>query len=244
MATASDERNDTLTTAHTLGLATIYLETSPKDYYATNLEHTGRAVWFAGENLCAYCADNLEDFRDSTVLEIGSGTGVVGIGLAKALGDTDATNFVLTDGYETVIDSLRQNAARNLVSSAVGCSRLLWGSEDVAALKLEHPQGFGRILGADLYYARGQESAIDALFATVAALLSHEEGATFYLSCTRRSLDLDIVLGKASNAGLSSSLVPNSCWDMFDNNTDGMTDLWRDAIFLFTRRTEIEASLA
>jgi hypothetical protein len=222
----------------------VLLETKEKNYYATNLEMTGLAVWFAGESLASYCGTYLQDFRNKTCLELGSGTGICGISLATMLVKKDegddgvgekwlSPEFVLSDGYS--MEVLARNVKLNDGLGSVECCELSWNTVDVPALLLEHKRGFQRIIGADLYYNSSQEGVVSDVFVTVQALLSHEKDSTFYLSVTRRSLDIDIVLGIAKTAGFDHELVPDYCWDCFDHNTEGMTDMWRDAIFMFRR---------
>jgi len=58
-------------------------------------------------------------------------------------------------------------------------------------------------------------------------------GGVFYLAFTRRNMPVQTVLGLAEDIGLSWMLIEDYCWDVFDNNTDGITEMWRDAIYCF-----------
>ena len=218
----------------------ISLESDKKDYYATNLEYTGTAIWFGGKNLATFAKDNVTKFTQKSVLELGSGTGIVGIALAKHLFEKEATElgdpYLLTDGFEKVVEMLSNNCRNNEVK--IKCELLRWNEgEDIQKLQRTYVDGFDCILGADLYYNRSQGDVVRNIFATVAALLSHDPHAAFYLSVTRRDLDINTVLDIATDAGFSHELAEDYVWDIFDNNTDGMTEFWRDAIYIFRRST-------
>ena len=61
--------------------------------------------------------------RGRRVLEVGAGTGVLGLALARALGCA----VVLTD-LPAAVPALRANAARNYAGARVRCSALKWGA--------------------------------------------------------------------------------------------------------------------
>jgi hypothetical protein len=60
-------------------------------------------------------------------------------------------------------------------------------------------------------------------------------GGVYYLAFTRRNMPIETVLKLAEDAGLEWQVDPDYCWDIFDNNTDGITEIWRDAIFGFRK---------
>ena len=104
----------------------------------TNAEISGRRVW-PGSALLSLamcdpsCAPEV-NFSGATVLELGAGSGLVGITAAR-LG---AARVVITDGDQTSVDLARQNLAANVVGNAasaappaVSVDRLLWGGDAV-----------------------------------------------------------------------------------------------------------------
>ena len=95
----------------------------------------------------------------------------------------------------------------------------------------------------DLYYNRSQDSVVSDIFRTVSALLSKEEHASFFMAGTRRDLNIEKIFSIAHEAGFVWTLEPGYVFDIFDNSTDEMTDLWRDAIFKFTRRANFEKEI-
>ena len=81
-----------------------------------------------------------QDVAEKEILELRSGTGLVGI-LAAKMG----TKVLATDGSETVVANLRANFALNNVGG--NTEVVLWGEDDDI---LKCKQGF--ILGADITY--------------------------------------------------------------------------------------------
>ena len=215
----------------------IVLEAASKDYYATNLIYTGTAVWQSGENLCNYCKENIAFFNNKSILELGSGVGIVGIALATMLAREASmeshSRFVITDGYSHIVDLMLRNCELNKVN--IDCKTLRWNnSDDMQEMSDMYSGGFQCIFGSDLYYNRSQDQVIHDIFATVAALLSHD--GIFLMACTRRDMDIETVFSIASGAGFQWGLAEDSVYDIFGNNTEGMTELWRDAIFKFRRK--------
>lgn len=210
-----------------------------KDYYATNVNLTGSCSWFSGENMAKFIVANPTQFENRDILELGAGTGLTGITLSKTMDQGKGVNvnkLILTDGEIEIVGLLQSNCNRNSVSEATSCRQLLWGPgislDDFSVL---HPSGFHVIFGCDLFYNRSQEDKVTSVFMTVQQLLSHSVGSCFYLSFTRRDLDISIVLSLALAQGFRSELHNDYIFDLFGNNTDGPTDLWRDAIYIFTR---------
>ena len=266
------------------GAASLSISSLNKDEYATNIEMTGLAVWFAATNMCNYVSANLSQFDLGSTLELGSGTGLVGLMLlslrenrelerkavhssassssSSGSGSSEAEveplepmgdqgNVILTDGPEEVMTILRGNIARNRRGSTGAgtgkgtgsgngngsCEQLWWGKSLQLRAFQGRPDG-GRshnILGSDLFYNSSQRGVVELCFETVEALLSHHEAARFHLSFTRRNLDIGVVLAVALAAGFSAELADDFCYDLWGNNTEGCTELWRDAIYSFSR---------
>jgi predicted nicotinamide N-methyase len=138
---------------------------------------TGMRVWGSAYKLIDFLtASFLPTARGLTCLELGSGTGIAGIG-AACLG----MNVILTDPGRAVnytselsgntIDCLRQNAELN--SSTLGeihVHELLWGNEDhINSIKQEHTGSFDLIIGSDLLY---QHSNYESLLSTLQSFTS------------------------------------------------------------------------
>jgi hypothetical protein len=57
----------------------------------------------------------------------------------------------------------------------------------------------------------------------------------FLLSFTRRSYPLSSLIQTFEHAGLHfEGTVENSCYDLFGNCTDGLTEIWRDCVLAFS----------
>ena len=142
---------------------------------------TGLRLWPCAESL-------LKHFIQPTVLmqmasaagrplrlvELGAGTGFLGIGIAAALGPACAERVVLTDpafpmgGGSTSLTLLEKTVAANVTvaPSAVAC-KLLWGDAcDVAALHCAHGP-FDVAFGSELLY---REDSVGALVQTVRSI--------------------------------------------------------------------------
>mmetsp|Transcript_6315 Transcript_6315/g.15731 ORF Transcript_6315/g.15731 Transcript_6315/m.15731 type:complete len:239 (-) Transcript_6315:65-781(-) len=99
---------------------------------ALQLGIAGR-IWHAGMVLLAYVADNPGLLRGKRILELGSGTGLVGIAcdllLSRAFNHESAHTIMLTDLTE-VVPLLRSNASLNR-ASAIDVAALHWGETDL-----------------------------------------------------------------------------------------------------------------
>ena len=206
---------------------------------------TGYGVWFGAHNLTDYVMANLASFSGHAVLEVGAGLGLCGISVATMLQDGTAPTsggplpIVLTDGEVELLPLLRENCAANQVAASV--SKLWWGDEgDISAIEVAHPSGFGVVLGADLIYSTPQLAALPPLFATVSRLMARGADARFYLAVTRRSFGISDVLAVARAHGFRWSVGEDTIYDIFDNNTDEQTFMWRDAVYIFRRKLDGE----
>jgi hypothetical protein len=127
------------------------------------IDATGRIVWPTAVPLMERIqSDYLENHGSPCrVLELGSGCGVLGMGLAA----TGSANVVLTDQS---VDWLESNVElnRDIVGDRAKVAPLRWGDEDDAA-KLDAAQNqapFDLIVGSDILY---DHSTHDALVATM-----------------------------------------------------------------------------
>lgn len=88
---------------------------------------TGGAVWPAAETLCQWLLEEQRLVQGASVLELGSGTGAVGI-FAAGCG---ASHVLLTDGDESLVSLAAENAQNNralLPDANVNSRRYRWGS--------------------------------------------------------------------------------------------------------------------
>ena len=221
--------------------------------YNQDQPDTGHALWFGAENMCCLLDqlwhNNHQDCdhddpgnyttTPNSLLELGAGPGLAGIYAAKLWTESLQT-VVLTDGSEAVVELLQRNIQRNHVAECCSAEVLVWGQSAMAnhefLLKHALPHGFPIILGADLIYGKSGSSTetIQLLFQTAHQLLS--DSGRFYLAFTRRNVSISIVLTEAQAQGFVYELMDDFVYDIFDNNVDGITDFWRDAIYCFHKR--------
>ena len=224
------------------GTTTVRLRSIEKeDYYGTKINLTGTSTWFAASAFSKWsCGEDAASlFGGRAILELGSGTGLSGIALSKCLMRVGSpSSLLLTDGEEEVVALLRSNIALNSQDASIDCQQLWWGpSARLDKLVIEHPSGFEIVFGCDLFYSQSQSSsgAISGVFIVVEALLSRVVGSSFYLSFTRRDLDINVVLSIAKTAGFVATVEEDCCYDIYGTWTSGQTDFWRDAVYRFQR---------
>ncbi|RLN56512.1 hypothetical protein BBJ29_006023 [Phytophthora kernoviae] len=160
------------------------------------LQSTGLTLWRAGDFLSDSMYDNRAEFAGKSVIELGSGLGLVGI-LASYLTDKQV---VITDGDDDTVKLLEANCKLNEVEDRVQCRKLLWGVD------LEQIEDkFDLVLGADIIY---EQEYVVSLFQTAQYLLrpgqcSVEDGgkaaSKFLLAYTKRNVSIDYVLDTATS---------------------------------------------
>jgi predicted nicotinamide N-methyase len=85
---------------------------------------TGHVAWASGIALCRYLASNRDLIKNKRILDLGSGTGLVGLLCARI----NALHVTLTDLPE-VLDHLKENTELNsFKSSVVDIKALQWGT--------------------------------------------------------------------------------------------------------------------
>ncbi|TRZ00992.1 hypothetical protein DNTS_033376 [Danionella cerebrum] len=128
-------------------------------------------VWDAAIVLCMYLEAGNVDLKGKRVIELGAGTGLVGI-VAALLG----ANVTITDrapALELLSANVRENVPPDQ-QGAMRVSELTWGEN----LELYSPGSFDLILGADIVYL---EESFPALLRTLEHL-----SAEVLLSCRIR----------------------------------------------------------
>ncbi|XP_015676030.1 EEF1A lysine methyltransferase 3 [Protobothrops mucrosquamatus] len=130
-------------------------------------------VWEAALTLCEYFEAKKMNFQDKKVIELGAGTGVVGI-LASLLGG----HVTITD-LPVALKQIEENVHRNLPGQCMARTRvcaLSWGLDHK-----DFPQNYDLILGADIVY-------LQDTYPLLIRTLQHLCGAqsTIYLSSKMR----------------------------------------------------------
>ncbi|XRB08179.1 lysine methyltransferase [Pycnococcus provasolii] len=133
---------------------------------------TGGRVWLSSDVLIEFLRENDDVVRDASVVELGSGTGAVGIA-AAALG---ARSVILSDGgSDSLVRLAKDNASRNVASGAIDGAKT---TIDVAAYRWNDAAPpaemlaaapFDVILGSDCTYSVSSHGALcDAVKALLA----------------------------------------------------------------------------
>lgn len=131
-------------------------------------------VWDAAVVMCMYLELGKVDLKKKRVIELGAGTGLVGI-VAALLG----AHVTITD-REAALDFLTANVKANLpphFQESVVVSKLSWGE----GLALYPAGGFDLVLGADIVYL---EDTFVSLLQTLEHLCS--DTTTVLLACKIR----------------------------------------------------------
>lgn len=139
---------------------------SSEQRFDCSREVTGDSVWAGTMCLLQWLCEpeNRPLFEGKSVLELGSGTGFIGLSLAQ-LG---ASRVVLTD-LPQQLPLLRSNIALNEeTSNIVSASALPWGEGPAGALG-----HFDLIIGCEVTYI---DSLLEPLARTTAALLTDQSG--------------------------------------------------------------------
>ena len=125
---------------------------------------TGLRVWEAASPLISYLDRHRHRLLHGTlVLELGAGTGAVGIAAAAfgashvVLTEADSTAALATEsGWQerSMLQTLAENVALNdLSSEAVSIAELRWGSHtQTEALRTRWQGGFGTVVASDVLY--------------------------------------------------------------------------------------------
>lgn len=138
---------------------------SSEQRFDRSREVTGDSVWAGTMCLLQWLSEpqNRGLFEGKSVLELGSGTGIIGLSLAQM----GARRVVLTD-LEQQLPLLRSNIAFNEDDHAgclVSAAALPWGERPTGALARER---FDLILGCEVMYI---DALLEPLACTTAALL-------------------------------------------------------------------------
>lgn len=135
----------------------ILIKESPR--LLSGMGTTGLRTWEASLFLSQYLIEVLEndddsfdtirrDFQNKTILELGCGTGFVGLTLYKYLSDK-INKIVFTDGDTQLIDRIASNFSLNNVSldsEKVKVNKLWWGEDNLPNMKID------TIVAADVTY--------------------------------------------------------------------------------------------
>eukprot|EP00899_Mesostigma_viride_P005176 jgi/Mesvir1/1465/Mv14450-RA.1 len=164
---------------------------------------TGCCAWDAGFALSELVLSRPDLFRGRSCLELGAGTALVGICLARACEGT-GTQICLTDGDASTVANMQANLRINLAGSAeaISCEQLNW--EDVTEDYLR-TLDVDILLGADLLYDPAVIPHIVRIMQLVLSLrnFAGKLPAVAYIATALRNVaTLDEFVKAAEDAGL------------------------------------------
>lgn len=149
-------------------------------------------VWPAASPMCAWVGKHKKLFEGKTILELGSGTGMVGLTVAQF-----AKRVILTDCSVISLTLLMESVAHNKMTNCT-IAFLQWGKEEQIQYIKEKCKilSFDIVIGSDVFYFN---SSLKSGLATaqVALLPRRKDGALFICGSVARSermeCDLDEV---------------------------------------------------
>ena len=150
---------------------------------------TGLCSWPAGEALASWVDGEGNNWEGKRVLELGSGSGISGIFIAKRW-RSNLEEIVLTDCHDEVLSNLRHNVEVNLDKGGVKVrvEELDWESISESSFQMKPDI----LLGADIVF---DGRVIPSLVSTIHLLLSSSSKA--HIACTVRNQDtLDLFLSE------------------------------------------------
>lgn len=193
-------------------LAQFYYDARPLDPAGTrdggNGDLTGFRMWESAPRLIRYLEQHRRLVESRTVLELGAGTGAVGLAAASmgaahvVLSDADSTATLDgANGWEerSRLASLADNVSLNGIEDVVSVAALRWGDENhVEALRRRWPQGFATVVASDCLYS---PRMYDALYATISTLASAEDAAIVLAYPVRHGDEASFITRMRAEAG-------------------------------------------
>ncbi|XP_068663853.1 uncharacterized protein [Aristolochia californica] len=171
---------------------------------STDYDLTGQLVWPGAVLLNNYVSENTHILQGCSVIELGSGVGILCSRFCREVLMTDHNNEVL----KILRKNIELHTSSEMPSSAMlAPEKLEWGnSDDLKQILQRYSGGFDLILGADICF---QHSNIPPLFDTVKQLLQvRGSGCRFLLSYVSRAKIMDaMVVDEAVQHGMQVSEV-------------------------------------
>ena len=205
---------------------------------------TGHRTWGAAPLLSQLMAQDVDHFFPTNaasegsrlrVLELGAGTGLVGVLAAKLL-EASGRDFSmeLTDWQPIILDNLRHNLALNNLDSRTTVEKLDWSTCLDRRVRVER---FDIIFGADLVYDLTHVALLHASVSSLLALPTLSTCPTFHLVLPVRStheFEMEIFDSAFPRPEASTAEFVGSMHPMF-----GVTSKWVDCRLVSKKRREM-----
>mmetsp|Transcript_45389 Transcript_45389/g.71010 ORF Transcript_45389/g.71010 Transcript_45389/m.71010 type:complete len:259 (-) Transcript_45389:339-1115(-) len=206
----------------------------------SDLQCTGLALWHGSRSICDFMWRRGDDLHGRHILELGCGLGLAGIFASKLTGP--AGSVTLTDYDDEVLGLCLRNVENNRQDSdsPTLVQRFSFGDSEEEQMLMSSTnslaQGkFSMIIAADVIY-ESSGWQVDLLFHSVSRVLQGD--GEFVLAYTRRLVPEEAIFAAAKKYGYEVKVDEESCFDMFGNNTDGLSDFWQHCIFVFTQGSD------
>lgn len=160
------------------------------------VEISGQKMWCGSLTVIDYVLRNRDVIKDRTVIELGAGTGVLGMICSKI----GCRKVILTDNDPRSITHMKQDCLHNHVEAEVKV--LDWFSPNIDSLELERgPSTKLCIVAGDVLYKR---VLLQPFFATARALLQNRcQSSMFLCHVPRAGVDHSDVVDEAVRHGLT-----------------------------------------
>lgn len=165
--------------------------------HAKGVEISGQKVWCGSLSVSQYLINNKQLVADAVVVELGAGTGVLGM-VCQKLG---CKRLILTDNDAQSLIHMQSDCPRNGVQADIRA--LDWFDHDVAVKQVEQeldPESKLIIVAGDVLY---KHMLVDPFFSTVFRLLQLKSQSMMFLChVPRAGVEQDEVVRAATTHGL------------------------------------------
>ncbi|XGW10956.1 hypothetical protein V3C99_012448 [Haemonchus contortus] len=145
------------------------------DRIGANQKHW-KGVWPGAQYLAEFLCSNSELFRNKVCLELGAGTGILGLTAAK-LG---ARRVILTDyPSEEILSLLEENVKKNELSNSCLVKGLDWQDRENVASTIDALEELDFLIAADVFY---DVCTFRPLLSTICQFFDHFPKLRFYFS--------------------------------------------------------------
>ncbi|EGW33618.1 uncharacterized protein SPAPADRAFT_136189 [Spathaspora passalidarum NRRL Y-27907] len=166
----------------------ILIKETPKLISGNNT--TGLRTWEAALYLANYInrkTNTPYDFKDKTILELGCGTGLVGLALLKNYNSRIAPikELIMTDGSTVVFDNVKDTLKLNSLEKnmKVHFQQLIWGPDSFTE---NSDKQVDVILGADITY---DSTVVESLCISIKDFFVHRGTNLAVIAATVRNID-------------------------------------------------------
>jgi len=165
-------------------------------------EISGQKLWCGSLGVIEYILSNPEYVLNKKVIELGAGTGLVGM-VSKKLG---ADEVILTDYDKKSLDHMIVDCTRNGIEASVVC--LNWFEYDKSSLTFEGTD-YVRILAGDVLY---KSTLISPFFEISRELLGNKKSKMLLCHVPRAGVEHTDVVAGAESVSLSIRAIPSELW--------------------------------